>query len=287
MEHYIKNDYLTVHSVTTGGEIRSIVDRDGQRRLHDGNPLYWRGVAPILFPQISKTPGFMYRVNQKEYHLPQHGFLRDSELTVEEKKEDSITYSLTYNQETLTQYPYRFKIWIRHRLDKNAVHTEIKIANLDDKEMLFMIGGHPAFACPLSTDEQFSDYYLQFEKKETVEALQVVDGFMANVYKPYLQDEDRIHLKHALFDPDAIIMRGLKSRYVDLKSDKNKKYTRFYFADFEILAIWSKLDEKTPFVCLEPWNGIQKHFVADHEKMGVLSLQPGQIYEVSYTMEFY
>lgn len=287
MEYFIKNEYLTVKTVSKGGEIRSVVDWNKKNRLHDGNPLYWKGVSPILFPQISKTPNFMYRVQNKEYYMPQHGFLRDSELTVEEKKDDKIVYSFLYNQTTLAQYPYRFKIFICHQLIQNSLQTTIKIINLDDQDMRFMIGGHPAFACPLYDDEKFEDYYLQFENKETVDAMQVVNGFIANVYKPCLKNENVIALKHTLFDPDAIILKGLTSKYVDLKSKKHPQFTRFYFSDFEILAIWSKLAEDTPFVCLEPWNGIQKNFVADHEKMGVLVLKEKETYQVSYKMEFH
>ena len=55
--------------------------------------------------------------------------------------------------------------------------------------------------------------------------------------------------------------------------------------DFEILAVWSLMKENANFVCLEPWNGIQKEFVADHEKMGVLSLKAYQSKQYIYTIE--
>ena len=70
---------------------------------------------------------------------------------------------------------------------------------------------------------------------ENVEAMQVVDGFLANVYKPCLINQDIIELKHDIFNPDAIVMRGLTSNYVDLLSKKNDSCIRFYFSDFEIL----------------------------------------------------
>ena len=57
------------------------------------------------------------------------------------------------------------------------------------------------------------------------------------------------------------------------------------FKDFEILAIWAKNTANTDFVCLEPWNGIQKQFVIDHEKMGILSLKPHEEKTFSYTIE--
>ena len=155
----------------------------------------------------------------------------------------------------------------------------------DEKQLLFMLGGHPGFKVPLYENEKYEDYYLKFEKEETVDAMQVVDNFLANVYKPCLVNEDKINLKHDIFNPDAIVMRGLKSKYVDLKCDLNDKKIRFYFSDFEILAVWSLMDERANFVCLEPWNGIQKDFVVDHEKMGVLSIDGKQSKQYSYTIE--
>ena len=80
-------------------------------------------------------------------------------------------------------------------------------------------------------------------------------------------------------------MRGLKSKYVDLVSDLNDKSIRFYFSDFEILAVWSLMKDNANFVCLEPWNGIQKEFVVDHEKMGVLELNAYENKSYSYTIE--
>ena len=167
----------------------------------------------------------------------------------------------------------------------NKLKVIFEVVNKDNKDLLFMLGGHPGFKVAKNEKENYEDYYLKFENKENVEAMQVVDGFLANVYKPCLINQDVIELKHDIFNPDAIVMRGLTSSYVDLLSKKNDSCIRFYFSDFEILAVWSLMDEKANFVCLEPWNGIQKDFVLDHEKMGVLSIKANQKETYSYTIE--
>ena len=115
--------------------------------------------------------------------------------------------------------------------------------------------------------------------------MQLVDGYLANVYKPCLNNENIINLKHDLFKIDAIVLKNLKSSYVDLCSSVNDRITRFHYKDFSILAIWSKNIKEADFVCLEPWNGIQKEFVLKHDKMGVLSLNPNETQEFSYTIE--
>ena len=45
------------------------------------------------------------------------------------------------------------------------------------------------------------------------------------------------------------------------------------------------MKQEANFVCLEPWNGIQKDFVLQHDKMGVLSLGVDQRKTMSYTIE--
>ena len=94
-----------------------------------------------------------------------------------------------------------------------------------------------------------------------------------------------IKLEHSLFTNDALIFKDLKSTYVDLVSSNHNKKIRFYFSDFKILAIWSKVEENCDFVCLEPWNGIQENFVIDHEKMGVLEVENNSFTTHKFTIE--
>ena len=115
--------------------------------------------------------------------------------------------------------------------------------------------------------------------------MQVVDGYLDNVFKKALNNEDIICLNHDIFNPDAIVLKNLKSSYVDILSKKNDNCIRFHFEDFEILAIWSMMSKEANFVCLEPWNGIQKDFVIDHEKMGILSLKPQEEKTYSFVIE--
>lgn len=46
----LKNDELTVEFKPEGATISSIKDRDGVEYLWQGNPEYWSGQAPVLFP---------------------------------------------------------------------------------------------------------------------------------------------------------------------------------------------------------------------------------------------
>lgn len=285
MKYIIKNKHIEATIDSYGAQLIKLKTADGLDRLHNPNPQTWNEVSPILFPQVSRMRDYTYQVDGKKYNMPLHGFLKKMELDVVNQNEESITFYLKENEETLMMFPYQFEIFITYELIDNSLKVSFKVNNTGKTTLRYMLGGHPGFKVPLYENEDYEDYYLKFPFKETVDAMQVVDGFLANVYKPCLNDEDIISLRHDLFVPDAIVMRGLKSSYVDLMSKSNDKIIRFHFSDFEILAIWSLNNTKANYVCLEPWNGIQKDFVIEHEKMGVLTLESNESKTYSYTFE--
>ena len=285
MEYIIKNEYLTAVINSKGAELRKLIDKNGINRMHNPSVETWNRVSPILFPQVSKTRDLLYTVKGKEYHMPMHGFFRDLDLIPTLIKNDELVFEISDNEESQKVYPYKFSFKVTYKLIDNSLKVIFNVSNKGKEEMLYMLGGHPGFKAPLYEKEAYSDYYLKFEQKETADAMQVVDGYLANVFKRALNDEDIIILKHEMYNPDAIVLKNLKSTYVDLLSTKNDSVLRFHFKDFEILAVWSLMKDNANFVCLEPWNGIQKDFVIEHEKMGVLSLKENESKEFSYTIE--
>ena len=92
MIYTIKNDYLTAQISSKGAELISLVDKDNINRMHTPNPETWNRVSPVLFPQVSRTPGFVYKVKGKEYNMPAHGFFRNMELTPFAILEDKISF---------------------------------------------------------------------------------------------------------------------------------------------------------------------------------------------------
>lgn len=285
MKYYIENNYIKACVDSYGAQLIELITNDGINRLHSPNKDTWDSVSPILFPQVSRMKNFTYSVNGVNYNMPLHGFLRNMELNLVKQTNEILVFYLKENDETLKMYPYQFEIFVKYELIDKSLKVSFDIKNTGNSTLRYMIGGHPGLRVPLFKNEKYEDYYLKFPFYETVDAMQVVDGFLANVYKPALINQDIINLKHDLFIPDAIVMRGLKSPYVDLISKTNDKITRFHFSDFEILAIWSLNDSRANYVCLEPWNGIQKDFVVEHEKMGVLTLKSNESKEFSYIFE--
>lgn len=285
MEYIIKNDFLEATISSYGAELRKLIDKDGVNRMHTPSDDTWNRVSPILFPQISRMPNSEYKVSGKTYKMTTHGFIRDNQLELVSQTDTEITFMYHYNAKSLQIYPYAFIFYVTYKLIDNILDVSFKVENPSDEVVRYMLGGHPGFKVPLFDDESFDDYSVLFKKKETAERMCLVDGFLANKYTEYLHDSDIIQLNHNLFVDDALIFKNLRSSYVDIISINHDKKIRFHFADFEILAIWSKTNENVNLLCLEPWNGIQKDFVVDHEKMGVLEVLPRSCGYSTYKIE--
>lgn len=281
----LKNDYLTIQINSLGAELQTIIDQDQIHRLHDGNPQFWGRRSPILFPIISRFVDQKYTYQNKEYHLSTHGFARNKEFVEYRKTSNSITYLLEDDEETFQSYPFHFQFFVTYTLFQNVIEVSFKIKNTGDQKMYFMVGGHPAFKVPLYPNEKYEDYYIEFEKEETVEKTKLNGNYLSAETEPFLNHQKIIPLKYRMFNPDAFVMKGLVSNYVELKSKKNAKKIRFYFQEFEKLAFWAPLNVDAPFVCFEPWNGISKKYVDPIEKKGLLEAEPNQEYECSFTIE--
>lgn len=287
MEFILKNSYMCVTISSLGAQLIKLVDKDNVSRLHDPSPISWNEVSPILFPMISRFPDKKYKYNHQEYSIGTHGFARFKEFKLIEFKEDLVTLLLEEDEQSLTQYPFRFNLFVTYRLEENVLSVEFKVVNADEKLMYFMLGGHPGFKVPLYENEKYDDYYLKFEKKETVEKTKLNGNYLSNMTEPFLHNQDIINLKYKMFNPDAFVMKNLKSNYIDLLSKNHQKGIRFYFQEFKTLAIWSTLHVDAPFVCLEPWNGLIQNFVEDLEEMKVLELNPNETFECKYQIEVF
>ena len=121
--------------------------------------------------------------------------------------------------------------------------------------MFFSVGGHPAFRLPLTTDTQFSDYYLRFDETENLARWPIsTDGLILPRPIPVLEDSNRINLKKSLFYQDALVFKYPASSDISLLSAKTTHGLVFQLGEFPFLGIWSAKD--ADFICLEPWCGI-------------------------------
>jgi galactose mutarotase-like enzyme len=121
--------------------------------------------------------------------------------------------------------------------------------------MYFSIGAHPAFNCPIYSNESMEDYYFEFEKNETTWIIPVSDdGLLLRHTKPFMNNSKIIPLNNTLFQNDALVFDNLASSKIYLKNIKNTNIISMDFEGFPYLGLWSK-SQGAPFVCIEPWYG--------------------------------
>lgn len=270
---------ISIKTVNKGAELVSI-NIDGQEKLHDGIN-FWNRHSPILFPIVGKLKDGKTLINEKEYFMGQHGFARDMEF----EKIDENSYVLKSNEETHKKYPFDFELYVSHKAIDSTVITSYKVINKSDTEMIFGLGGHPAYVCDYSNGK----YHIEFEKEENnIEFYKLENGLVKLQKEDFSKyfNNNRINLDKDIFNEDAIIMKNLKSDKLSLIKG-NEKVLEFCFPKFKYLAIWSK--PEADFLCIEPWfntadkvnsNGIFE------EKEDIIKLKPNEVFEAEYKVMF-
>lgn len=280
MNHPLKTPTLSIEVTKTGIELCSIKSNaTGKEYMWQANPKVWGSHAPVLFPIIGalKNGEMIYRGNN--YSIPKHGLIRNStNVKLVEQTYNSLRFNLTWNEESLKLYPFKFEIEVTYTIIENTVRVSHLITNHGDETMLYSVGGHPAFNCPFYEGESYEDYFLEFEQEETDSTwLLNSKGLTTGKTKSILENSTKLPLHKNLFDNDALIFKNLKSRKVALKSRTSGEVLSMEFEDFNYLGIWAK--PNAPFVCIEPWLGITDSAESDQNfenKEGLLKLEPNQ-----------
>ena len=287
-EYTISNEHLTIVIQSTGAESSSIKDTNSKEYMWQGDPMIWGSYAPVLFPIIGALKNGTYNYNGTQYSVPKHGFIRNNEnLIVREHSKSKLQLQYTYSSQTLKDYPFKFEFIISFTIKDKSLEVHHKVINHGDQEMLFSLGGHPAFKCPLSSEENYHDYFLKFEHHENSKRHLIDENGLQNGNSiPFFNGENTMELEHSLFKDDALIFKDLKSRKVSLEHKTNGRVLSVSFKDFNYLGIWAKTNGD--FVCIEPWLGITDHANSSgdfKQKEGILTLDGREIFNASFTIE--
>ena len=291
MNYTLKNDFISITLCDQGAELHSIKGKgEDIEFLWNGDENYWKYHAPVLFPIVGKVIDDKYKVDGITYSLPQHGLARLSKFNVVDITNSSISFRLDYSQETLKVYPFKFSLVLEYILNSNSIIVNYRVTNTDSKEILFSIGAHPAFMCPIFSNENFEDYYFEFKNKEIASIMKFSNlGYLTNETIPYLNNDNIIPLSTEVFKKDALIFDNLTSRSIALKTSKHNKFIEFDFTGFPYLALWSK-PTGAPFVCIEPWFGHADFEGFNGElkdKAGIISLKVNEEFSCSYTIRIH
>jgi len=277
----ISNSTLKASIKHAGAELFSLKNNQNKEYIWEGNPDFWGKHSPVLFPIVGTLKNNTYTSNDKEYQLSRHGFARDMEFELINKTENSATFSLQSNAETLKKYPFEFELQLIYTLKETTLDIEYKVINKGENKMPFSIGAHPAIALP----ENFENYAFKFEKEEVLKYSLLENDLISNKTETLETTDNLVPLNYKLFENDALVFKTLESNSLTIL-ENSKPYVKVDFADFPSLGIWTK--DQAPFVCIEPWFGYSD--TAENsgdlfEKEGILILDPQQTFNSKFSIQ--
>lgn len=238
-EYTLKNQEITVRIDSLGAELKSLKDnRTGQEYMWCGDPKYWKRTSPILFPLVGAYRNNETRYQGRTYSLPQHGFARDMEFELKFQADTAICFSLKETQETLSKYPFAFRLELAYALKGREVEVSWRVENPSGEEMYFSIGGHPAFNCPLEAEEKQTDYSIEFDVQDKVESRLLGPEGVLEESKTYPLKEGRLAITEHLFDGDALIIENHQAHRVSLVNPEGRVYLSVAF-EAPLFGIWS------------------------------------------------
>lgn len=277
---------LRVSASDHGAELQSIHLGDTEY-LWQGDPTYWKGRSPILFPYVGRFFDGKYRLGDKEYDLKIHGFANVSDYKAE--KEDSrVTFTLTDSEETLKHYPFHFVFKVIYTVAGQTLSIRFHVENRSQEMMPFGAGGHPAFNVPLKEGLDFTDYYLEFGGRCQPDRIIMTDSVLVSgKEEPYPLEDGRIlRLHHDLFDNDAVVLENMADS-VTLKTDKDDRSVTVTYPDMRNIGFWHRNKSDAPYVAIEPWYSLpsRQDVVEDlRYKKDLVRLPKGETWETEWTV---
>lgn len=281
----LENEVAIVQIYTMGAELRSFVDKEsGIEYMWSADPKYWGKCSPILFPFVGKTRDAKVRIKEQIYPTEKHGFAKTSEFEVISEKECEAWFALESDEESLKSYPFEFRLEVGYRLEGKSLSVLWRVMNLAKETLHFSIGGHPAFHCPITDDENLTDCYIRFGNRDEITTTLISKtGLATDNKKKYKLTEGRLPVTEHLFDEDALVLEDNQVQEVALCRKDGSDYVRVTF-DVPLFGVWS-MPGGAPFICIEPWYGRCDHVDFEgsiEERRYGNSLEPESSWEASY-----
>ncbi|MDD3252137.1 MAG: aldose 1-epimerase family protein [Lachnospiraceae bacterium] len=254
----IKDDSVSATVDTLGAQLISFQGRTGKEYIWQRDPAYWTSCSPLLFPAVGNSRNGKTLFDGISYDMPKHGVCRSEEFEVVSQSVNEVTLRLSANEATRIHYPYDFVLTLTYQLEDGRLQITYQVANPQDSELLYCIGAHPGFLCPMEDGAVFEDYQLEFEQVEDTTAMPydlAAMQFDAAGNGLRLEHTSVLPLSYDLFDQDAVYFEQILSRRVSLIHKESRKGIEVSYPDFESVAFWTMSDKKAPFLCIEPWNG--------------------------------
>lgn len=246
-----------------GAELWSLRDAGGRALMTDADPAFWSGRAPLLFPIVGRLMDDRYRLDGKEYALPQHGFARRQTFALIDQAPDRAVLRLIDNAETRAVYPFAFALDAAFSLRGATLAMDVTVTNTGDVAMPASFGFHPAFAWPLPYGAAKAAHRITFAEDEPGQLAAIVKGGWMDADGWESPVEGRVLALHdALFERDALVWNPVRSQSLAYGAEGGPQLV-CDFPDTPALGLWMKPGAR--YLCIEPWHGIADPYGFDGE----------------------
>lgn len=272
----LENAHLQIQIAAAGAELRSIKTRaDDAEWLWQGDPAWWSGRSPLLFPVVGQSPQGNVTIGDVAYPMGSHGFARHSEFQISDSSAHSATFTLRPNAATRASYPFDFSLEITYRLQADTLICTARVGNHDNRPMPFQFGFHPAFVWPLPHHTDML-HHVTLENGATPPMRRpdaaglIAPALLATPFKA-----GKLHVRAEDFQSGAMVFaEGAGHAFGYGAGGAQVQMTVRNLPNF---ALWQK--PGAAFLCLEPWHGTapfadQGPELAD--RPDALTLAPGE-----------
>jgi len=290
MLHTLESEFLKISVNSMGAELQNLIcKKTGTDYLWQGKAPYWQGRSPVLFPIVGRLKNGSGNYNGQKLNMDVHGFAQFCEFCVAKEPiaipfdidplaaqrtglkpsafacrwssqngncNNKLIFTLEDSPATRQVYPFAFLLEVIFTLEGNCLNTEYRVTNPSNTEnLIFSIGGHPGFICPITLETEFSDHFLEFKDADYLSCTTVSpNGLLEDRTTTIHLNESRLPLSYDLFQKhDTIVLVDTPVKHVALKSTKSDKCISMTF-DAQHLSVWTQ--QNAPFICLEPWDGL-------------------------------
>lgn len=283
----LQNTKLKATFNELGAELISLINLEtGKEIIWEGNPDFWGGQSPVLFPTVGALKDDKFIFEGETYEMPRHGFARRKFFDVKNSSENEVVFELNSDEETLKFYPFDFSLEIKYTLTENKLTVSYNVKNTSERELYFSLGAHPGFAIDTKNGLKYDDYAITFSDDEKLEIHPLIDNLISKKTETINLENKTLPLSYELFSKDALVMTNMKSKELILKNNQNNHKVIFTFSNFPYFGIWAA--KNADFVCLEPWHGIAD--IEDHnqeltQKFGILKLERNKEWKGDWAVE--
>jgi len=272
----LSNARLKAQISSQGAELTALCDEQGRDLLWDGDPAFWTGRSPLLFPIVGRLRDDTALIGGRPYVMRQHGFARHSTFDIVDAGTESCRLRLSASEDSRKLYPFDFRFDMTYRLEGVRLVLSASVLNPEARPIPVSFGFHPALRWPLPYGGKREAHEIRFEKSEPASLHSLSDGLIGEASRPTPVRASRLQLHDDLFQDGALVWSELASRKVRYGVPGHRSIT-VTFSGMPHLGIWTK--PGAGYVCIEPWQGYADPvgFEGDFaEKPGIVMIPPGE-----------